>query len=153
MDRSVRDAGREAQPMIQQKTEKPVLRRKHAREPKPGAFFAFLRILGRIFLWLGILTIAGAILYSFYALFQATRSFLPYQEQRMAGFVTMIGFSYILFFFICLLSLGGFLISAGAALKFVGSRKTANPAAADPGGRESPPIADARNEPSAGGGR
>jgi hypothetical protein len=138
--------------MIQPKPDKPILRRKNAREPKEGAFFAFLRILGRIFLWLGILVVAGAFLYSCYALFQATRSFLPYHEQRMAGFVTMIGFSYILFFFICLLSLGVFLIFGGVALKFVGSRKAANQGAADPGGRESPPIAEGRNGPTAGGG-
>jgi hypothetical protein len=118
------------------------------RIPKKGAGFAFLRILGDIAKGSGILVLAGSVAISCYGSFRALQSFLPYREQKMAGFVTTLYFSYILIFFICLSSLGAMLVAGGIALKFAGTRKRDDAAAVNDAGEHASPMGQDRDESS-----
>jgi hypothetical protein len=104
--------------------EQPIRREKQKRVPKAGTFFAVLRILGGILKWTGIVVVGGAVLFSGYGVIRATLSFLPYREQRMAGFITMLEYTNIAVFFICLLVLGICMAGAGILMRRVGTRKT-----------------------------
>jgi hypothetical protein len=102
---------------------KPSIQVKKNREPKEGAFSAGLRILGRLLTWAGILVLAGSCLFSCYESYHAIRSFLPYHEQKMAGFVTTILFSWIILICGCGSSLGLGMTVTGIVLGFAGTRK------------------------------
>ena len=65
----------------------------------------------------------GSLLISCYYSIHAVNSFLPYHDQKMAGFVTILAFSYILVFFVCAFSLGVGMTIAGILLRFAGTRK------------------------------
>ncbi len=113
-----------------------------------GAGFAFLRILGDMAKGFGILVLAGSVAISCYGSFRAIQSFLPYQEQKMAGFITTLYFSYILIFFICMCLLGAALVAGGIALKFAGTRKRENTAAVNDAGEHASPMVADRGESS-----
>jgi hypothetical protein len=103
--------------------EKPILPRKSGREPKEGAFFALLRILGEISKWGGFITMGAAILFSCWGVIRATQSYTPYQEQRMAGFITILYYSYFLIAFVCLIGLGVLMVIGGMLMRYAGTRK------------------------------
>jgi hypothetical protein len=104
--------------------EQAIRREKKKRVPKAGTFFAVLRILGRILKWTGIVVVGGAVLFSGYGVIRATLSYLPYREQRMAGFITMLKYTNIAVFFICPLILGIFMAGVGILMRRAGTRKT-----------------------------
>jgi hypothetical protein len=107
--------------------------RRGTRIPKEGAGYSVLRFLGGFLQGAGVLVLAAAVLGSCYGSFRAVQSFLPYQDQKMAGFVTIITFSYILVFFLCALLLGGWMTVGGILLRRAGTRRA--PDAPDvPGG-------------------
>jgi hypothetical protein len=110
--------------MIKPKAEPPILNEKKKREPKVGAFFAGLRILGGIIKWTGIVMVAGAVLLSGYWVIRATLSYLQYREQRIAGFITMLEYTNIAVFFICFLVLGICMALMGILMRRAGTRKT-----------------------------
>jgi hypothetical protein len=111
--------------------EKPIRRKKEKRVPKAGASFRALRILGGILKWTGIVAVGSAVLVSCCGVFRAALSFLPYREQRMAGLITILQFTHIAVFFICLVLLGGCLAVAGILIRRAGTRKAPNEG--DPG--------------------
>lgn len=114
------------------------------RMPKMGVGFAFLRTFGDIAKWSGIFVLAGSVAISCYGSFRAMQSFLPYQEQKMAGFITILYFSYILIFFICLCSFGAVLVAGGIVLKSIGMRKREDAAALNGAGEHTPSTVEGR---------
>ena len=103
--------------------EKKVRKPRSGREPKEGAFFAVLRGTGEVLKWGGFLSIGAAIILSCWGGIRATQSYLPYQEQRMAGFITLLLYSYSLFLFICLAGLGVLMEIGGFIARYAGTRK------------------------------
>jgi hypothetical protein len=97
--------------------------RKPARLPKEGSGYAVLRFIGGFFQASAVLLLAAAVLGSCYGSIRAVQSFLPYQDQKMAGFITVIYLTDILAFLACGLLLGGLMAAAGTLLRLAGTRR------------------------------